>query len=79
MDDPVETDRLPLAVSGRSIIATTVVSLSLALVSVTLRIWARRLRNISIFYSEDIVCYVALVSFPAFAIARYIGGPNPPS
>ncbi|KAI0380855.1 GPCR, PTH11-type [Hypomontagnella monticulosa] len=68
MSSLVEAEFPPLTLGGRSVIATAVASLVLSSFWVTLRVWARRLRKTSPFMSEDILCYLALLSHLAATI-----------
>ncbi|KAF2963421.1 hypothetical protein GQX73_g10142 [Xylaria multiplex] len=49
--------------SKASIIALVTVMVTIVSLWVGLRVWARRIRKLSIFFAEDILCYVALIFF----------------
>lgn len=52
----------PITSSGLGVVILSVLLPLLATAWTGLRMWTRRLRGISLFLSEDILCYISLVS-----------------
>lgn len=58
----IEVEFPPITSSGLGIVILSVLLPLLATAWTGLRIWTRRMRGISLFLSEDILCYISLVS-----------------
>lgn len=58
--------------SKASIIALVTVMVTIVSLWVGLRVWARRIRKLSIFFTEDILCYIALVCLPGYYLINCI-------
>lgn len=58
----VEVEFPPITNSGLVVVILSVLLPLLATAWTGLRIWTRRLRGISLLLSEDILCYISLVS-----------------
>ncbi len=77
---PVITQRHPpVTPAGAGLIATAIIMPVVATLWTILRIWTRKIRGVSTWFMEDILCYLAvvcrnatmlLVSQPAFADMR---------
>lgn len=62
MVGPVVTQRYPpITSSGAGLIATAIVMPAVATLWTVLRVWTRKIRGVSSFYREDVLCYLALV------------------
>jgi hypothetical protein len=58
----IEAEFPPITRSGLDVVILSVLLPLLATAWTGLRIWTRRLRGISLFFLEDILCYISLVS-----------------
>ncbi|KAI1288783.1 hypothetical protein F5Y03DRAFT_379156 [Xylaria venustula] len=73
----IEADK-KMDASKASIIALVTVMVTIVSLWVGLRVWARRIRKLSIFLTEDILCYIALIFYYGIcadgAILVVVGG-----